>query len=123
MRRTLALCGALCLAGAAEAARGGDLLPDLSASAANFKLGQAKGGREGHILRAHAVPRLEHDLSGSNVFAYGAGIGAALKAGWQNDTALIVQAHIFLHEDGVGPIGHSCSSEYPRAFARLQHIR
>ena len=57
-----------------------------------------------------------------NVFAGGTHIGAGLQPGRQHDLA-VFDADVFLHEHGVGAVGHRRAREDAHRLARLERRR
>src|SRR4029450_10719043 len=63
------------------------------------------------------MPLPENDLSGLNVLAREADIGAALQTGWQDDVAVILYAYILLHECCVHASRHRRAGKHTHGFA------
>jgi hypothetical protein len=60
---------------------------------------------------ARAISCLQHDLPLGDVLAGRPNVGAAFQAGRQDDLAGLLDPHVFLHEDRVGPGRHRRAGE------------
>ena len=88
----------------------------------HIDMGQAEGGGERDILRPQPAALLERGMAESDVFAGGAHIGAGFQPCRQHHPAGIIDADIFLHEHGVGAVGHRRAGKDPHRLARLDRF-
>ena len=84
----------------------------------NFELRQAESRDKRDILRPQPLAGLQRRKAQGNVLACGAHIGAGLQARRENDLVTF-DADIFLHEHGVGAIGHRRAGEDAHRLSRL----
>ena len=89
---------------------------------AHLHMRQAEGGRKRDILRPQALARRQRRRAGRNILARAAHIGAGLEARRQNHPAVGIEAHIFLHEHGVGSVRHRRTGENPHGMAGLERL-
>ena len=82
--------------------------------------GPAERGRQRDVLRPQPDPGPQHHLAGGDILAGKADVGARMLSRRQHDAASVVDPHVLLHEDGVGPGGQRRAGENPRGMARRE---
>ncbi len=88
----------------------------------HIDMGQTEGGGKRDILRPQPAACLQRRLAERNVFSCGAHIGAGFEASRENHPARIIDADIFLHEHGVGAVGHRRAGKDPNRLAPLDRL-
>ena len=84
----------------------------------HVELRQAEGRGQRDILRPQALAGLQRRMAGGNVFAGRTHIGAGLQACRKHHLA-VFEADVFLHEHGIGAIGHRRAREDAHRMPRL----
>ena len=88
---------------------------------AHIDVGEAERGRERNLLRPQSPARGQRDMTGRDVFSRRANIRAGLQSRGNNNPALI-EAHVLLHENGVGALRHRRAGEDPHRVARRDRL-
>ena len=88
----------------------------------DIELCQAEGCRERNVLRPQPLAGLQRRKARWNIFARGPHVGAGLEACGKHDLVAF-DADVFLHEHGIGALGHRRAGEDAHRLPRLERLR